>query len=253
MTSNIRYANLHDGVNDWPFRKSHLADYIKTPIIHLLGTQEGKQAQIKELESLIFPMKLVEQNRIWIDERMYPCLFYHPEHFNYIDSGDIWLSETPDVPGTLSFNSTFPRLCTWAKLEHIKTQREIVIVNTHLDHILQETRIKQVEVLVHEISKRHLKPDFLIGDFNESPNTMIMNKLIEFFELVDLWAAKKLPEETSHHGFKGEKESQGDRIDWILSTAYFECLQIALEKKSVNDVYLSDHYPLVATVVPKCK
>lgn len=252
MTSNIRFANTLDGLHQWTVRKELLAQIFKSFSLDLLGTQEGKKEQLKELASTLPHLKLIDGHRTWISERMYPCIFVNPQSVDVHSSGDIWLSKTPDVPGSVSFKSTFPRLCTWAQITLKSSGMKMMVVNTHLDHVLSSTRKKQIDVLIKEIKKINLNPLIVMGDFNESPDTDIKKNLMKKLNLKDPWTEKNYPEETSHHGFKGVLASGGDRIDWILIPKNFECQTIALQKTSFeNNLYPSDHYPLLATVVPK--
>ncbi|MBC7428077.1 MAG: endonuclease/exonuclease/phosphatase family protein [Bacteriovorax sp.] len=251
ITSNIRFANSGDGIHDWSARRPLLVEIYKNFDTDLLGTQEGRYEQIKELDAGLENLVLIDNHRNWIDERMYPCLFINPETIAVHASGDIWLSATPDVSGSSSFESAFPRLCTWAEISMKSSGLKMMIVNTHLDHILHTTRVKQIEVLINEIRKINQHPILIMGDFNESPLTEIREKLISAFKLKDPWSEKRYPEETSHHGFLGDK-TIGDRIDWILIPEKFECSELRMEKRSfANGVYPSDHYPLLATVIPK--
>ena len=91
----------------------------------------------------------------------------------------------------------------------------------------------------------------IMGDFNESPLTEVKKDLMDAFGLKDPWIEKNYPEETSHHGFSGTSAVTGDRIDWILMPKSFECTKLVMDKRSFQNVYPSDHYPLVATVIPK--
>ena len=251
ITSNIRFSNPSDGDHDWPFRLPLLVDLFKNFGPDILATQEGRIAQLKELDEKLLDLILIDSHRDWIDERMYPCLFINPQTIYLERSGDIWLSETPNVAGSKSFDSAFPRLCTWAEVTLIASGKKLMIVNTHLDHILSSTRIKQIEVLISEIKKINERELIILGDFNESPLTSVQANLIEEFKLKDPWIEKKYAEETSHHGFEGLKALTGDRIDWILIPKNFECTQFVMDKHSVGGVYPSDHYPMLATVVPK--
>jgi endonuclease/exonuclease/phosphatase family metal-dependent hydrolase len=251
ISSNIRFANSGDGVHDWKLRKGMLQNIYQNFGPDILGTQEGRVVQIHELRDGLKGLSLVENHRTWIDERMYPCLFINPETVFVEKSGDIWLSETPEVPGSVSFESAFPRLCTWAKIELKQSGQKLLVVNTHLDHVLPKSRKEQIKVLIREIQKLGDDPVIVMGDFNESPLTEIQKDLLEAFKLQDPWKEKGYPEETSHHGFLGE-EASGDRIDWILVPKSFECESINLDKRSFeNGIFPSDHYPLLATVIPK--
>lgn len=251
ITSNIRFANPSDGVHDWPFRLPLLSALFKELKPDILGTQEGRKHQLQELDEMIPELVLVDSHRTWIPERMYPCLFINPQTITVERSGDIWLSETPGVAGSLSFESAFPRLCTWAEVTTIRDQLKLMVVNTHLDHILSSTRMEQIKVLIAEIRKINNRPVLIMGDFNESPLTEIQADLRAAFKLKDPWIEKNKAEETSHHGFQGRDSISGDRIDWILIPETFECSNIDLDRRAdANGVYPSDHYPLVATVIP---
>lgn len=252
ITSNIRFANPGDGVHDWPHRLPHLKNIYESFAPDILGTQEGRHGQILELDQNLPGLSLVASHRDWIAERMYPCLFVNPQTISIERSGDIWLSQTPYVPGSFSFESAFPRLCTWAEITIKASGLKMMVVNTHLDHILSSTRLKQVDVLIQEIKKINGRPVLIMGDFNESPLTEVQSKLRKAFSLKDPWIEKRFPEETSHHAFLGNKTTEGDRIDWILVPENFECQTLTLEKRSFDEgIYPSDHYPMLATFIPR--
>lgn len=251
VSSNIRFANDLDGDHSWENRKELLAETFNDLDIDFLGTQEGRKDQILELDGLLKNLSLIHRHREWIADRMYPSLFFNPKKYRALISKDIWLSKTPQEPGSSSFESAFPRLMNMAVFEDLKSKQKITIVNTHLDHILPMTREKQIEVLVSELKKEHHSPQIIMGDFNENPQSTIKKFMMNEFNLKDPWEVNNLPEETSHHGFQGNKAQKGERIDWILIDSKWKCDSIYLEKKCVDGIYLSDHYPLVATVIPK--
>src|SRR5690606_952487 len=133
---------------------------------------------------------MVDQHRSWIKERMYPTFFVKKDLFEIIKSEDLWLSETPQVAGSRSFDSAFPRLMTWVKLQPKNSSENLIVVNTHLDHIKEETRLCQINVLAEEISK--IKDPYskliVLGDFNDSPVSVVREALISKFpELKDSW------------------------------------------------------------------
>lgn len=248
ISSNIRYENTHDGIHSWENRRPLIQKIVTLFTPDILATQEGLEKQIKSLAKNL-SLKLIESHRQWIDERMYPCLYANEKKIKIIKSGDIWLSQTPYIPGSCSFKSSFPRLCTWMQVTHLISNKDYFIVNTHLDHILEETRIEQTKVLIREIKMLNEQqlPLILMGDFNDSPTSNIRKIILNSFDLKDPWVEIGLPEETTHHGFK---KKDGDRIDWILIPKTFSIKEIYLEKKCFDGIFPSDHYPLFATVIP---
>ncbi|MGZ3787965.1 MAG: endonuclease/exonuclease/phosphatase family protein [Bacteriovorax sp.] len=253
-SSNIRYENSQDADHSWENRRPLLQKIITDFYPDILGTQEGREKQIKSLAAHL-PLALVETHRDWIADRMYPCLYVNEEQIKVKESGDIWLSQTPQIKGSVSFKSAFPRLFTWMRVTHLINGQDYFVVNTHLDHVLEETRINQVNVLIEEVKKLNVLqlPLILLGDFNDSPKSAIRKMIVEKLYLKDPWIELGIPEESSHHGFKGEecKEFDGDRIDWILIPHAFASEDIRLEKKSFDNIFPSDHYPLFATVIPR--
>ncbi|MBL7664541.1 MAG: hypothetical protein JNM93_05365, partial [Bacteriovoracaceae bacterium] len=206
------------------------------------GTQEGRQQQIQELEQLVSPLKLATAHREWIDERMYPSLFVDMARHQILDSGDFWLSETPKVAGSCSFNSKYPRVTTWVETKNF------IIFNVHLDHVSESTRVSQTRVLCQEIKKINTKnrPMIIMGDFNSSPSGSERKALSENFpQLYDPWQKLKMPEESSHHPFDGIGKG-GSRIDWILATIDFKIQKLILDKSHQDSLYPSDHFPVYA-------
>lgn len=251
ISSNIRYENNLDGIHSWINRLPLLQNIFMEFSPDILATQEGKEIQIKSLANAI-PMKLVADHRQWITERMYPSLYVNEQRIEVNDSGDIWLSKTPTLNGSASFKSAFPRLCTWMRITHLTTSHKYIVVNTHLDHVLEETRVEQIKVLISEVQtlNKSKLPLILMGDFNDSPNSDVGKLILKHFNLKDPWIELSHPEESSHHAFLGEK-AIGERIDWILIPNNLSASEIRLEKKSFNNIYPSDHYPLLATLIPR--
>lgn len=249
-SSNIRYENEHDGIHHWKNRLPILSIFLNLQHLDFLGTQEGRENQIRSLAKNL-NLKISDQHRTWIDVRMYPTLFFNENNFELMEANDYWLSETPNIAGSSSFKSAFPRLATWMKIKSKINGEKYFITNVHLDHVLSETRVSQSNVIIQmsrQINSDNL-PMILLGDFNDHPMSEVYQMLKTELNLIDYWHEQKLPEETSHHGFNGAEQS-GHRIDWILVSPHFNCLKIELMKHHENGIYLSDHFPLLATLIP---
>jgi endonuclease/exonuclease/phosphatase family metal-dependent hydrolase len=250
VSSNIRFDNPKDGTNSWPHRRLNLANLLLSHKPDIIATQEGRFDQLKDFESLLKDYRIVDLHRSWIKERMYPPLFIRKEAFEYIKSEDLWLSETPEVAGSFSFESTFPRLMTWMMVQPKNSKTNMLVVNTHLDHVKKETRINQVKVLSQEIKKIWDKKSSLVimGDFNDAPDSEVRENLMaEFPDLQDSWRLFNSVEETSHHSFSGECQN-GSRIDWILLDRSAKVLECLMEKSTFEGQYPSDHFPIVCHI-----
>lgn len=242
ISSNIRFSTHDDGNHAWPLRKNILAQIYQkySPIV--IGTQEGRQPQLEELQEILPGYTLAATHRSWLKERMYPCIFFQQQSVQLHDSGDFWLSLTPYVDGSSSFESMFPRLCTWVCLQFQDTR--FFVFNTHLDHVKASTREAQVSVLCQEIKKLNTGnlPVIIMGDFNDSPRSQTRQILHRnFVRLRDDWSG---PEEASHHPFSGINP-EGQRIDWVLHD-FEKKAELHLNKESLDGIWPSDHFPLVA-------
>lgn len=250
VSSNIRFDNPHDGSNSWAQRRLILKNILLKHSPDIIATQEGRIDQLKDLEVLLVDYEIVDQHRSWIRERMYPSIFIRKNRFELGKSGDHWLSLTPDIAGSLSFESTFPRLMTWTKLQLKNHTKSLLVVNTHLDHIKPETRQNQAKVLTNEIKRiwDGESPILMMGDFNDSPESDVRNIIeAKLPKLVDAWKKFNSIEETSHHYFKGEIQN-GSRIDWILVDQKIAIKSCLMDKSMENGVYPSDHFPIVCKI-----
>ena len=253
ISFNIRFENPRDGKNNWPARLPHASALVNRHAPDLMGTQEGYQAQLEEFEAELPALKLAYTHRPWIDDRMYPGIYYNPNKLEPLDNGDIWLSKTPSVAGSSDFHSAWPRLATWTLFLHKETQKNLLMVNTHLDHILAYTRAEQIKVLVREIQPL-LKNDPLLvltGDFNEAPTGAVREEIENGLpRLLDPWYEFSKKEETTTHKFQGyiPPASGGHRIDWVLGDQRLTPIDAEIDKTSTDDgIYPSDHYPVIAT------
>lgn len=250
ISSNIRFDNPADGANSWPLRRSLLTSILLAHKPDIIATQEGRFEQLKEFEVLLKDYEIVDKHRSWIKERMYPTLYVKKGIFEVLRSEDLWLSETPDVAGSLSFGSAFPRLMTWMKVQPKNSKVNFLVVNTHLDHIRKETRAEQIRVLTKEIKriKEPLSMLIVMGDFNDSPDSDTRKALMdEFPELLDAWKLFHQHEETSHHTFNGLCPD-GSRIDWILVQDQVQVLNCEMDKSQSEGRYPSDHFPVVCQI-----
>ncbi len=251
ISCNIRFDNPGDKENSWNYRKNLLVNTLKNHSPLLIATQEGRFDQLNELNTLLADYELIDSHRSWIKPRMYPSFFIKKNFIHVLKSQDIWLSETPDVAGSSSFNSAFPRLMTWIKIQLNHTNEKFFIVNTHLDHVNQETRIHQIKVLCHELMK--IRDDdskiIIMGDFNDPPEGPVRSVILEYFPtLIDSWKLFNSLEETSHHAFNGEDQN-GSRIDWILTDQNLKIKNCFMDKTHDNGRFPTDHFPIVCKFI----
>ncbi len=248
MTFNLRFATPQDGPNEWEFRKELVADVIKTHLPDLLGTQEGTVPQLEYLKGHLPGYLPLTAHRDVDPTCQYPTIFYREGRFQIKASGEFWLSETPEVHRSKSWNSAFPRMVTYGLFQDPDRDQDFYFLNTHLDHVSGEARLKGAR-MIRDYFFRFNLPLILAGDFNEPPDSEVYRQLINPdspFE--DSWRAIHDPgnEATTQHSFDGQ--ARGARIDWILLTPPFRVQRVAIVTDNRHGRYPSDHFPYEAEV-----
>ena len=101
-----------------------------------------------------------------------------------LDTGNFWLSETPDLSGSRSWDTSCVRMVTWAVFLNEVDNRKFCVFNTHFDHVSEEARQKSAVLVWDRI--KHLRqnlPVFLVGDFNNPQQ--IKNVISEYLQKTD--------------------------------------------------------------------
>ena len=166
------------------------------------------------------------------------AIFYRNDLFKLLDSGTRWLSDTPDTVSKYDA-SACNRILTYALLERIADGEKILLVNIHLDYLLESVRLKQAKVLSAFLNEYGDYPTVLSGDFNAGPTSSVMTHLDgSGMQASYLWAGidKVVP-----------THEDGGFLDYILfSENDFEGLSYHIADEKVDGEYPSDHYPVIA-------
>ena len=178
----------------------------------------------------------------------YSAVYYRKDRFKLLDSGTRWLSETPEKPGSKSFLSSFPRICTWATLKNKQTGKVYTHLNTHLDHVLESTREKQAQVLVAQAKLLEAKgPVICTGDFNTEEGAAAYCVVAAALDDTKQVAALSDDGPTFHNYGRllGAKQKP---IDFIFVTRGTPVQRYKIIDHQVEGLYLSDHYGLCSDV-----
>lgn len=182
------------------------------------------------------------------DGSEFSAVFYLKDKYTLVDEGTIWLSETPEVKYTKSFDSACHRIATWAVLENNETGERYTHLNTHLDHVLEETRVGQIGVFIEKLEE--LKKDgavFCTGDFNTGITSEVYKKMLEVTDDA-MRTAKNGDEGLTYHSYgKITDEAEGP-IDYIFVPKNAEVDTYKIIRNTVKNMYPSDHYPIIADV-----
>jgi endonuclease/exonuclease/phosphatase family metal-dependent hydrolase len=252
LSFNIRTASASDGQNCWENRRHLVLERIRLCDPDLLGVQECRNdAQAEFMKSSLADYAFIGYERGGKDDtaiEMAPILIKRSS-FEVLDAGCFWLSESPGIPGSLSWGSYFPRTVTWAKLLSKRDGEKIVyFFNTHFDYANLELQIESARLLKkHIASLGNRPPVILCGDFNIEKDSIPYQVILEgdSLPLIDCFrAANPAPwqDEGTFHDFGALTKPQV--LDWILTSAHFHIIESSIDKYQCGDIYPSDHYPL---------
>ncbi len=246
ISYNIRYANASDGDNAWDIRKPATKEMIEREQPDVFGLQEALIGQLQYIDSN-FP----QYSRVGVgrddgkEEGEFMAVYYRSDKFKLLKNGDFWLSETPDEC-SMGWDAACRRIVTWAKLKDKETGKVFYAFNTHLDHVGEVAREQSILLIVKkidEIVKKDKAPVFLSGDFNSNVNSAIFDPLKSIMK--DSRAI--LPESEWIPTYNNYGNGGDAMIDYI----FYKNAEV-LDFKTLNGdygkPYISDHYPVMATM-----
>lgn len=260
MSFNIRYNNPDDGINAWPNRKERVAAMISG--IHnadLAGLQEVLRGQLEDL------VRLLPEKYSWIGvgrddgrfEGEYSPVFFDQTRFELLATNTFWLSETPEAPGSVSWDSSMTRIVSWGKFRDKETNTVFFHFNTHFDHRGREARVESAKLLRRKIDAiAGAAPVLVTGDFNarETSEPYAVMTGDSSGAKVALSNARRV----SKSGHKGPTSTSNDWeehqgpdtiIDYIFVGNGIEVLSHAIADDKFDGRYPSDHLPVLAEIV----
>ncbi|MEI6750333.1 MAG: endonuclease/exonuclease/phosphatase family protein [Bacteroidota bacterium] len=253
MSFNIRYNNKADSSNAWEYRKDKVSSQIKFYDIDILGIQEGLIDQVNDLKRVMISHEFVGAGRDDGKERgEFSGLFINSAKFKVISSGTFWLSLTPEVIGSKSWDAAITRVCTWALLRDKAGKQKFYVFNTHLDHLGSVSRVESIKLIlskIDEMAKNY--PVILIGDMNSSFDEEPIKTITSHTNKVPLFNSTELSAE-GHYGPSGTfnnfkaHEINDKAIDFIFVTKDFKVLKHATISESWEGHFSSDHFPVFA-------
>lgn len=248
MTFNVRMDTPKDGINQWSNRKEWVAEIVRFNEVDIVGMQEVTYGQLVDLQGLLSSYDFVGEGRESGNKGEFSPIFYAKDRFKLLDSGTFWLAENPSEKGMISWDSSLPRVATWARLEDKNTKRKLVFINTHFDHKGRTARENSVDVIATQL-KSIVKDETVIftGDLNLPPTDTPYKKITDLGFVDSREAATNRAELGYTFNAWSIEAMPTSRIDYIFSKGN----DLAPWKYQELDIqrgarFASDHYPVMA-------
>src|SRR5690554_2489487 len=225
---NVRMDTPRDSLNAWPNRKENVKALIQYHEFDIIGTQEGFKHQLEDLLEMPGFAYIGGGRDDGKDAGEHSAIVYKTERFQVMDSGDFWLSETPDKPG-LGWDATCcNRIASWAKFRDRKTKKEFYVFNAHFDHEGVVARRESGKLMIKKIKEiAKDAPVICTGDFNSTPDTEQIKGLSSFLD--DAYSITKTPPYGpvgTFNGFRSDAPLK-NRIDYVFVSHHFEVSKYA--------------------------
>ncbi|MBW3468685.1 endonuclease/exonuclease/phosphatase family protein [Arthrospiribacter ruber] len=249
-TYNIRFDNPGDEGNLWQDRKPKISSLINFHEIVLFGTQEGLKNQLEDLKKDLGFDYVGSGRDDGNSMGEHSAIFYDPSRFKLLQSGDFWLSETPEKP-SIGWDAAMNRICTYARFE-TSDENRFWVFNVHYDHVGQEARKQSSKLVLDKISANTDPGDAVIfmGDMNVTPDNEAYLTVVESKEFKDSYHESQL----SPHGPEGTFNAfnwellPDRRIDYIFINNNIKVNKYGVLSDNYGKKYPSDHFPVMIQI-----
>lgn len=255
MSYNIRYDNPGDGDNQWKYRKDFAADLVKFHNADIFGAQEVLHNQLMDLSQRLPGYAYIGVGREdGKTKGEYAPIFYKKDRFSLVKSGNFWLAEDMNAVGKKGWDAACERVATWGIFKDKATGKEFFFLNTHLDHMGKVARHEGAALVLEQAKQLAGNlPVLITGDFNAAPDDEPIRVLTDPNDPRHLInsrtiAAFKYGPEGTFHDFGKIPYKEREWIDYIFVKGNIRVLRHGVLTDTLDHLYPSDHYPVIATV-----
>ncbi|MGM0448054.1 MAG: endonuclease/exonuclease/phosphatase family protein [Methanobacteriota archaeon] len=177
LSYNVRYANRGDHHDAWHDRRDAVARLVRFHHPDVAAFQEPLPDQRDDLRERLPGYAFVGRGREADGEGEGCPVAVRSDRWEVAASDTFWLSETPDEPST-GWDASYPRIATWARVRAVEGTAELLVVNTHFDHVSARARRESARLLRERLPEVRetadaaaLIPVALVGDLNCTPGS----------------------------------------------------------------------------------
>ncbi len=246
---NIRYGTADDGRDHWSFRRPFTLEQIARMRPHLMGLQEALSFQIIEILTASPNFASVGVGREnGFDEGEFSPVLYDRTRLKLLRSDTFWFSDTPSVPGSSHWGNDNVRICTWAFFQDQETGDYFYHYNIHIDHEVDYSRRRSVELLVTRINDQLPKaPTLVTGDFNVGESNAAVRLMAEAGFRDSFREIHPSAKDVGTFHLFGQ-DFQPDKIDYIFVDPSWTVSDADIWRDRFDGRFPSDHYPVTAAL-----
>lgn len=235
------------GMRTWRKRVPKVISIIKEAKPDSFGVQEAHWGWMKKLTRYLPEYGYVGVGREDGDkDGEFSAVFYKKDKFEASDSGNFWISETPEKPSK-GWDSACTRIATYVKLTDKENGKSYIHFNTHLDHVGRIAQINGAKMIQEKAASFGGLPVVCTGDFNVSQDSDCYNTMVSGNMKDSRKLAPDSDECGTFHGFRPDEIN--DRIDFVfVDEATVKPVSFKVINKMVDGEFYSDHNAIYADV-----
>lgn len=244
MSFNVRTPADSEPQKRWPDRRDAMVSVIQRNHPAVVGTQELVLEQANYLAEHLPGYRWFGEGRRGGEGDEHMGVFYDSGVLTLKDSGNFWLSDTPEVPGSISWGHPYPRMVTWGLFERVADGRSFYLVNTHLPYRKEDeaARVRCAQAILAYLKTLPADvPVVLTGDFNSEPGSETYKAFTEVLQDTRVQVAQPRGPKLTFHDFTGTATAE---LDWVLVRG-FKARAFATLDTRVDGILPSDHFPLL--------
>ncbi len=252
MTYNIRRKGYEkQEQHEWSNRLPLVVNILQETNPDLIGLQEPITDQINDLVEALphFSYCGTGRGSSWwgLAKDEYTPIFYNTSVLSLLSSETFFINTVDSLLGWLPWDAPFtgwlPRICTMAHFKINATDQEIIVYNTHLDHMYRAAQLSGIYTIMDHVRMQDPTiPVILMGDFNTEFKGAIKQICHPFIHVKEIATHKSGPDYTATGWYY-------DNYKWIDHILMRDTLTspITVITHCVipqSDVFASDHHPV---------
>jgi endonuclease/exonuclease/phosphatase family metal-dependent hydrolase len=264
MTFNARVHVPEDGKDTWPERAEGVVRLVRYHAPDVVCFQELAPHQYDFVRERLDAYDWIGAGRRdGAGNGEHVPVGVDPDRVRVTDHETFWCSETPEEPGSVGWDATYPRIVTRVSLVETGADADTPhtdaaaadtfhVANTHFDHEGAQARAESARVVRDRLATLD-GPTVLTGDFNCEPGSEPYRRLVAdsgatpgFDDARHLSREGCLGPEHTFHEFTGDPTIQ---IDHVFVRGCTVVRHATLADRIDDDRYPSDHFPLVADLL----
>jgi len=250
ISYNIRYDNNWDIENSWKIRRNKISQILVQYSPSIIGIQEGLLNQVQYIDSSLIDYDYVGVGRDDGKKKGEFCaIYFDTTRYVLLKNSTFWLSETPDTI-SVGWDAALERICTYGLFKDRITKEELLVFNTHFDHIGVVAREKSSELILKRINKINHQslPVILMGDFNSIPNSSPVKEIkTELSDALQISLEKLQGPRGTFNGFNEDLPIE-KRIDYIFTNDLKVLSYTHINDRLNNNRHISDHLPVLIKI-----